>query len=133
MIFGIGVDLVEIDRIQENLVKHGERFEAKVFTHTEREYCRRMPIPAQHYAARFAAKEAFLKALGTGWANGVTWQDVGIENLPSGMPQLVVTGRAMELAREYGVGAMHVSLSHSRGHAVAVVVLEKAADEGDES
>lgn len=133
MIFGIGVDLIEIDRIQENLVKHGERFEAKVFTPTEREYCRRMPIPAQHYAARFAAKEAFLKALGTGWAKGVTWQDVGIENFSIGMPQLVVTGRAMELAREYGVGAMHVSLSHSRGHAVAVVVLEKAADEGDES
>jgi holo-[acyl-carrier protein] synthase len=133
MIFGIGVDLIEIDRIQENLVKHGERFEAKVFTPTEREYCRRMPIPAQHYAARFAAKEAFLKALGTGWAKGVTWQDVGIENFLIGMPQLVVTGRAMELAREYGVGAMHVSLSHSRGHAVAVVVLEKAADEGDES
>lgn len=130
MIFGIGVDLIEIQRIQENLERHGERFEAKVFTPLEREYCRRMPIPAQHYAARFAAKEAFLKALGTGWAKGVTWQDVGIENLPSGMPRLVITGRARELADECGVGNMHVSLSHSRGHAVAVVVLEKA-DGGD--
>ncbi len=125
MIFGIGVDLIEIERIQENLTKHGERFEAKVFTPVEREYCRRMPIPAQHYAARFAAKEAFLKALGTGWAKGITWRDVGIENLPSGMPRLSISGRAQELVEEYGVGEMHVTLSHSRGHAVAVVVLEK--------
>lgn len=127
MIFGIGVDLVEIERIQENLTKHGERFETKVFTPTEREYCRRMPIPAQHYAARFAAKEAFLKALGTGWAKGITWQDVGVENLPSGMPRLVITGRAQELALQYGVGEMYVTLSHSRGHAMAVVVLEKSS------
>jgi len=82
-------------------------------------------------AARFAAKEAFLKALGTGWARGITWQDVGIENLPSGMPRLVISGRALELAREYGVTQTHVTLSHSRGHAVAVVVLEKA-DAGGE-
>ncbi len=126
MIFGIGADLIEIERIQENLAKHGERFENKVFTPVEREYCRRMPVPAQHYAARFAAKEAFLKALGTGWAKGVTWQDVGIENLPSGMPRLVITGRALDFVREFGVGEMHVTLSHSRGHAMAVVVLEKA-------
>jgi holo-[acyl-carrier protein] synthase len=126
MIFGIGVDLIEIERVETNLREHGERFEEKVFTPTERGYCRRMPLPAQHYAARFAAKEAFLKALGTGWARGITWQDVGIENLPSGMPRLVITGRALELAREYGVTQMHVTLSHSRGHAVAVVVLEKA-------
>jgi holo-[acyl-carrier protein] synthase len=129
MIFGIGIDLIEIERIQQNLEKHGSRFEEKVFTPTERAYCRSMPIPAQHYAARFAAKEAFLKALGTGWAKGITWQDVGIENLPSGMPRLVVTGRAREIAEERGVGAMHVSLSHSRGNAVAVAVLEFAERE----
>lgn len=126
MIFGVGVDLVEIARIEESLARHGERFEKKVFTDVEQEYCRRMPVPAQHFAARFAAKEAFLKALGTGWAKGITWRDVGIVNLPSGMPSLVVTGRALEIAHERGVGAMHVSLSHSRGHAVAVVVLERA-------
>jgi holo-[acyl-carrier protein] synthase len=129
MSFGIGIDLIEIERIQQNLEKHGSRFEEKVFTPTERAYCRSMPIPAQHYAARFAAKEAFLKALGTGWAKGITWQDVGIENLPSGMPRLVVTGRAREIAEERGVGAMHVSLSHSRGNAVAVAVLEFAERE----
>jgi holo-[acyl-carrier protein] synthase len=124
MILGIGVDFVEISRVDENLQKHGERFEKKMFTETEREYCRRMPIPAQHYAARFAAKEAFLKALGTGWAKGITWKDAGIENLPSGMPVLAITGRGREIADERGVTRMHVSLSHSRGHAVAVVVLE---------
>ena len=124
MIFGIGVDLVETSRVEESLAKFGERFERRVFTEAEREYCRRMPAPAMHYAARFAAKEAFLKALGTGTARGIAWPEAGIVNLPGGQPTLVITGRAREIMEEKGVARAHVTLSHSRGHAVAVVVME---------
>lgn len=126
MIFGIGVDLVETSRIRESLEKFADRFARKVFTPVEQEYCNRMPDPAMHYAARFAAKEAFLKALGTGKARGIAWTDVGIVNLPGGQPVLAVTGRAAEVMAGKGAGASHVSLSHSRGHAMAAVVLEKA-------
>jgi holo-[acyl-carrier protein] synthase len=125
MIYGIGVDLVEVARIEDSFQKFPERFEGKMFTQVEREYCRRMPVPAMHFAARFAAKEAFLKALGTGKSHGIGWREVGIENIASGQPKLVIIGKAAELVRERGIGQMHVSLSHSRGHAMAVVVLER--------
>ena len=128
MIFGIGVDLVEVSRIRESLEKFPERFVRKVFTTVEQEYCSRMPAPEMHYAARFAAKEAFLKALGTGKARGIAWTDVGIVNLGSGQPTLELVGRAAEVMAEKGAGVAHVSLSHSRGHAMAAVVLEKDAD-----
>ncbi len=124
MIFGIGVDLVEIARVEESLEKFAGRFEKKMFTTVEQEYCRRMPGPAQHFAARFTAKEAFLKALGTGKTHGIAWTEVGIENLPGGQPVLVITGRAKEILDGHGITRTHVSLSHSRGHAVAVVALE---------
>lgn len=127
MIFGVGVDLVETNRIEESMQKFPDRFERKMFTDVEREYCKRMPHPAMHMAARFAAKEAFLKALGTGKAKGIAWKDVGIQNLPGGKPELVITGRAKELVDENAIIGFHVSLSHSRGHAVAVVVLETAS------
>ena len=126
MIFGIGIDLTEISRIEQSMAKFPERFEKKIFTETEREYCRAMPVPAQHFAARFTAKEAFLKALGTGKSHGIGWRDMSIRNLPSGQPVLVLAGKAAEITAERGVTESHVSLSHSRGHAVAVVVLEKA-------
>jgi holo-[acyl-carrier protein] synthase len=125
MIFGIGLDLVEVARIQESLQKFGERFQKRVFTETERSYCNALPHPSLHFAARFAAKEAYLKALGTGLSSSISWKDVGVENLPSGKPELKVTGRALELASERGVREMHLSLSHTSNHAAAVVVLEK--------
>lgn len=128
MILGIGVDAIEIARIQAILETHGERFETKVFTEQERAYCRRKAMPAPHYAARFAAKEAFFKAIGTGQASGLSWRDIGVESLASGMPRLVLTGRARDLARQRGVAHLHLSLSHSRDLAVAVVVLEGSPD-----
>ncbi len=128
MIFGIGVDLVEVSRIRESLEKFPERFARKVFTKVEQEYCTRMPEPAMHYAARFAAKESFLKALGTGKARGIAWTDVGVMNLDSGQPTLELTGRAAEVMAERGAAVAHVSLSHSRGHAMAAVVLEKLGE-----
>ena len=126
MIFGVGVDLVEIARIEDSFRKFPGRFEQKIFTEVERAYCSRMPIPAQHYAARFAAKEACLKALGTGKARGIGWRDIGIVNLDSGQPVLVITGRAREIGDACHITAAHVSLSHTRGHSMAAVVLECA-------
>jgi holo-[acyl-carrier protein] synthase len=126
MIFGVGVDLVEITRIEDSFKKFPGRFEQKIFTEAERAYCNRMPIPAQHYAARFAAKESYLKALGTGKARGIGWRDIGIENLESGQPVLVITGRAKEISDSCGIVRAHVSLSHTRGHSMAAVVLECA-------
>lgn len=124
MIYGIGLDLVEVARIEESLQRFGERFQKRVFTELERAYCNALPHPPLHFAARFAAKEAFLKALGTGLSNAISWKDVGIENLSSGKPELRVIGRALELATERGIEQMHVSLSHTHGHAAAVIVLE---------
>ena len=126
MIYGVGVDLVETARIEESLKKFPERFEKKIFTPVEREYCGAMPAPALHYAARFAAKEAFLKALGTGKSHGIAWSEIGIVNRPSGQPVLEITGRAKDLLDERKIARIHVSLSHTKGHAVAVVVFETA-------
>ncbi|MBX7246309.1 MAG: holo-ACP synthase [Candidatus Sumerlaeaceae bacterium] len=125
MIYGIGMDLVETGRIEEGMRKFPDRFIRKMYTDVEAAYCAAMPAPALHYAARFAAKEAFLKALGTGKSHGIGWRDVGIENLSSGQPVLSITGRAKELMEERGITQTHVSLTHTATHAAAVVVLEK--------
>ena len=102
------------------------RFQERVFTAGEREYCeRRGAVAAQHYAARFAAKEALLKALGTGWRDGIAWQDVEVVNREDGKPSLAITGKAREIADRLGVAAAHISLSHTAEHAIAQVVLEK--------
>ena len=125
MIFGIGLDLVEVARVEESLARFGERFQKRMFTELEREYCNRLPHPPLHYAARFAAKEAFVKALGTGMSNGISWKEVGVANLPSGQPELQITGRALELLSKRQIVSTHVTLSHTHSHAAAVVVLEK--------
>lgn len=117
---------MEVSRVEDSFRKFPDRFERKMFTDVEREYCKPMPVPALHFAARFAAKEAFLKAIGTGKSHGISWRDVGIENLRSGQPVLVITGRAKEITEEHGISSFHVSLTHTRTHAAAVVVLEKA-------
>jgi holo-[acyl-carrier protein] synthase len=129
MIFGIGLDLVDITRVQENLQRFGEKFEDKMFTPHEREYCRGKVKPAIHYAARFAAKEAFVKALGSGMAHGITWHDIEILSKNGWKPRLNISGRAAELVAERGVGMMHITLSHAENHAAAMVVLEKAAEQ----
>lgn len=125
MIIGTGVDIVEIERIQHLLERFGERFLRRTYSNAERAYCASRPLPEQHYAARFAAKEAFVKAIGTGFTQKVVWRDIGVVNEPSGQPILVVNGRAREIMNSLGATAAYVSLSHSKSHAVAVVVLEK--------
>ncbi len=124
MIVGTGVDIAETSRIGQSLSKHGERFAKRIFTPNEIAYCDRFKNRAERYAARFAAKEAAFKALGTGWREGVRWLDVEITHLPSGKPELRLTGRARELARELGVARTAVSISHSDRYVVAQVIFE---------
>ena len=103
------------------------RFRERVFTAAERAYCdSRGAVAAQHYAARFAAKEAALKALQTGWRGGISWQDVEIASRESGAPYLILSGVVLELFNSTGANAMHLSLSHTTEHAIAQVVLERA-------
>ncbi len=124
MIVGIGVDIVDIPRLRRALERQGERFLRRVFTAAEQEYCRAHRDPAPYFAARFAAKEALFKALGTGWSQGITWLDAEVRREESGAPRLVLAGRAAEISRSLGTRAIHLSLSHSEETAVAFVILE---------
>ena len=124
MIAGVGIDIIGIERIERLVREHGERFLGKVFTAGEKAYCSSRPQPAQHFAGRFAAKEAALKALGTGWSEGVGWKEVEVTTTERGKPEIRLTGRARELARAMGVKRTHVSISHADGYAVAQVVLD---------
>ncbi|MGE4292506.1 MAG: holo-[acyl-carrier-protein] synthase [Desulfovibrio sp.] len=124
MVRGLGIDLVELDRIRASFERFGERFVEKILTPREAERIRGRKDPVPYLAALFAGKEAAVKALGTGFAQGVTLHGVEILHLPSGKPELHLHGRALEVARELGVISMHVSLTHARDTAGAVVVLE---------
>ena len=124
MIIGIGIDLVEIQRVTRLLEKHPDRFAKRLFTETEREYCEKMPHPGQHFAARFAAKEAFVKAIGIGFAKGIRWSAIGVKHLPSHQPILEIKGRALEELQARHGKSIHVTLSHTATHACAAVVIE---------
>ena len=125
MIISIGIDIIEVARIREVLLRT-PRFVERVFTRTERAYCDgRGVVSAQHYAARFAAKEAALKALQTGWRGGISWQDVEVLARESGAPYLVFTGQVLEVFEKFGATATHLSMSHTTQHAIAQVVLER--------
>jgi holo-[acyl-carrier protein] synthase len=125
VIISIGIDIIEVARIREVLART-PRFVERVFTPAERNYCdSRGAVAAQHYAARFAAKEAALKALQTGWRGGIAWQDVEIASQESGAPYLIFHGQVQELIEKSGATAAHLSMSHTTEHAIAQVVLEK--------
>ena len=125
MIVGIGIDIVDIRRLRRALERQGDRFVRRVFTAAEQAYCRAHRDPAPYYAARFAAKEALFKALGTSWAQGVTWLNVEVLREDGGAPRLGLSGRAEEVSKALGAGAIHLSLSHSEDSAVALVILEQ--------
>jgi holo-[acyl-carrier protein] synthase len=125
MICGTGVDIAETSRIERSIERHGERFTKKIFTPAEIAYCDKFKNRAERYAARFAAKEAVFKALGTGWREGIRWLDVEVIHQPSGKPELVLTGRALEVARALRVTRMSVSISHSDRYVVALVIFER--------
>ena len=124
MIVAVGIDIVEIARIEEVFRRRGERFGRRVFTETEIEYCELRASKLASYAARFAAKEAAMKALGTGWAEGVGWREIEVVRAESGAPVIKLHGRALERMRELGAARAHVSLTHSRDIAMAQVILE---------
>ena len=124
MIISLGIDIIEIARIREVLLRT-PRFRERVFTPNERAYCdSRGAVAAQHYAARFAAKEAALKALQTGWRGGISWQDVEVGSRESGAPYLILHGPVKALFNSSGATVAHLSLSHTTEHAIAQVVLE---------
>ena len=124
MIVGTGIDIAETSRVEEALRTHGERFSRRVWTPAEIAYCDKFKNRAERLAAHFAAKEATFKALGTGWSSGVRWLDVEITHLPGGKPELILRGRAEEIARRMGVTRTAVSISHSDRYVVAQVIFE---------
>ena len=124
MIVGSGIDLVEIDRIQHSVDRYGKRFLDRVYTEAEQAYCLRKHNAAESLAARFAAKEAAAKALGTGINHGVKWLEIEVLRAPGGRPSLAFHGRAADHAQRLGVQNTALSLTHSRSTAMAYVVLE---------
>jgi holo-[acyl-carrier protein] synthase len=124
MIVGTGVDIMETSRVEVALEKHGERFARRVCTPAEIAYCEKFKNSAERFAARFAAKEAAFKALGTGWSQGVRWVDVEITHAESGKPELILRGQAEEIARRLGVIRTAVSISHAGRFVVAQVLFE---------
>ncbi len=125
MIISVGVDIVEVYRIRETLART-PRFAERVFTEKERAYCDAKGMAAaQSYAARFAAKEAFLKALKTGWRGKITWQDIEVVSGENGVPDLEIRGAARKILENLGANKIHLSMSHTTEHAIAQVILEK--------
>ena len=124
MLLGLGTDLIETRRVEQSIDRFGDRFLERIFSPLEIAYCKRKKNAAESFAARFAAKEAGAKALGTGISRGVTWKDFEVKRETSGRPSLHLSGRAAELAVAIGVKRIHLSLTHSRDLAMAVVVVE---------
>jgi holo-[acyl-carrier protein] synthase len=125
MISGIGTDIVAVERFQRFIDEDNSALLKRIFTERERSVCFARKQSAASFAARFAAKEAFLKALGTGLRDGISWQDIEVINNDKGKPGLVLTGRASEIFSSRHLNASFLSLSHDGGYAVAVVVLEE--------
>jgi holo-[acyl-carrier protein] synthase len=124
MVLGLGTDLIETGRVEESIKRFGERFLERIFSPGEIAYCTRKKNAGESFAARFAAKEAGAKALGTGISRGVTWKEFEVRREASGKPSLHLSGRAAELAGAMGVKRIQLSLTHSREFALAVVVVE---------
>ena len=121
---GIGIDVIKVERLIESLERFGERMEKRLFTDDERAYCHRHKDPIPHLAARFAAKEALSKAIGTGMAGGVGWKQIEVLQPGGRQPQLRLTGVALERFEALGCKRSHVSLTHDGGLAIACVVIE---------
>jgi holo-[acyl-carrier protein] synthase len=121
-IIGLGTDIVECLRIAQMIERHGELFIARVYTPHEIEYCSSRKAATQHYAGRWAAKEAVLKALGTGWVRGITWKDVELRNQSSGKPTVALSGGARDACERLGIAEMLISISHCRCHATATAI-----------
>lgn len=123
-IIGIGTDIIECLRIAQMIERHGELFINRVYTPHEIQYCQTRKAATQHYAGRWAAKEAVLKALGTGWRKGISWRDIEIRNEPGGRPLVVLRGGARDVSEQLGITQMLISISHCRSHATAYAVAQ---------
>lgn len=124
MIVGTGVDLAEVGRVRQAIERHGRHFIERIYTPAEIAYVERNANRFERYAARFAAKEAGMKAIGTGWRRGVRWQDFEVANLPSGRPELKLHGEALKIAGSLGVRSVSLSLAHTPALGMALVILE---------
>jgi len=124
MIVGLGLDIAEIDRIEAAIKRHGAPFLERLFTPAEMAYCESHKGKYERYAARFAAKEAAMKALGTGWSHGVRWRDIEVARQPSGKPTLRLAGVAADIAKRMGVKNISLTITHSGNLALAEVIFE---------
>ncbi|MGI8989362.1 MAG: holo-[acyl-carrier-protein] synthase [Bryobacteraceae bacterium] len=124
MIVGTGVDLAEVDRIRAAIERYGSRFVERIYTPAEISYVEKKANRFERYAGRFAAKEAGMKAIGTGWKRGVTWRDFEVANLPSGRPTLRLSGEAAKVAERLGVKSISLSITHTSRLGMAHVILE---------
>jgi holo-[acyl-carrier protein] synthase len=124
MILGTGVDLAEVHRIRQSVERFGDRFVRRIYTDREIAYVERKANRFERYAARFAAKEAGMKALGTGWRRGIQWKDFEVVNLSSGRPTLLLHGAAEVIAAQAGVKSVHLSLTHTAENSLAYVIFE---------
>src|ERR1700684_1147217 len=122
MILGVGTDIVEIVRIGQMIERHGEHFLQRVYTEDEIRYCQRRKESFQHFAGRWAAKEAVMKTLGTGWTRGVGWLDIEVGTKRSGQPLINIRGTAREIANHLGIGDVLISISHCRAYAMATAI-----------
>ncbi len=124
MIIGLGVDIAEVPRIKAAIERHGQPFLRRVFTPNEIEYCERFRNKFERYAGRFAAKEAAMKALGTGWRRGVRWVDFEVVSQQSGRPTIALAGEAAKIAAALGVRRTSLSITHTEAQALAQVIFE---------
>ena len=124
MIVGMGIDIAEVERLKGAIERHGEMFLRRLFTAKEREYCERFKNKFERYAGRFAAKEAAMKALGTGWSRGVRWVDIEVVRQKGGRPALTLAGEAGKIAKQLGVKHIALSITHTAAQALAQVIFE---------
>ena len=125
MIFGTGIDIIEIKRIKQSMQKYSDRFEQKVFTQKEIDYCHSQADPAKHFAARFSVKEAVLKCFGTGMTGGIFWKDIEVDKQEFGQPVLNLYGNGKELFNQLKLKYIHISITHDKSYAVAHAIAEK--------
>ena len=131
-VVGIGTDIVECLRIAQMIERHGELFLNRVYTDHEIQYCSARRAATQHYAGRWAAKEAVLKALGTGWTQGIRWRDIEIRNNRAGKPTVALAGGARRVCEQLAIGEMLISISHCHTHATALAIAVAAQSDHDD-
>ena len=125
MIFGTGIDIIEVDRIKNSIQKYSDRFKKKIFTQKEIDYCHSQADPAKHFAARFTVKEAVLKCFGTGMTGGILWKDIEVDKLNSGQPFLSLHGNGKKLFNKLNLKQIHISITHDKTYAAAHAIAEK--------